>query len=90
MNDLNELLLAIARCGMEVNLKSSIYADACARIRELEVENERLLSLVCQWSESCTGRHGSQMQCVESLDDHVGVMRPTANDGAEQEAGLSQ
>lgn len=37
-----------------------------ARIRELEAENELLLSLVCQWSESCTGRHGSQVQCVES------------------------
>jgi len=36
------------------------------RIAELEAENERLLSLVCQWSENCTGRHGSQSQCVEA------------------------
>ena len=36
------------------------------RIRELEAENERLLSLCQRWSESCTGRHGSQTQCVES------------------------
>lgn len=35
-----------------------------ARIAQLEAENGRLLSLVCQWSENCTGRHGSQMQCV--------------------------
>ena len=34
MNDLNELILDIARCGMEVNLKSSI----CERILELEAE----------------------------------------------------
>lgn len=41
-------------------------AERDQRIRELEAENERLLSLVRQWSESCTGRHGSQSQCVES------------------------
>jgi hypothetical protein len=40
-----------------------------SRIRELEAENERLLSLVCQWSESCTGRNGSQAQCVEATAD---------------------
>jgi len=33
-------------------------------VAALEAENERLLSQVCQWSESCTGRHGSQEQCV--------------------------
>jgi hypothetical protein len=34
------------------------------RIAALEAENERLLSLSQRWSEGCTGRHGSQEQCV--------------------------
>jgi len=42
------------------------HAKLLRKYRELEADNERLLSLVCQWSESCTGRHGSQMQCVET------------------------
>jgi hypothetical protein len=42
-----------------------------ARIRELETENERLLSLCQTWSESCTGRHGSQTQCVTSMETSV-------------------
>ena len=47
-------------------VKFADYDAAQARIRELEAENERLLSLTIRWSKSCTGRHGSQSQCVES------------------------
>jgi len=43
-----------------------LYEAALARIRTLEAENERLLSLCQTWSERCTGRHGSQMQCTAS------------------------
>lgn len=45
-------------------VKASHALQMAARIVDLEAENEKLLSLCQTWSESCTGRHGSQMQCV--------------------------
>jgi hypothetical protein len=48
-----------------------LYEAALARISALEAENERLLSLCQTWSESCTGQHGSQMQCVTQASGEV-------------------
>lgn len=49
-----------------------------ARIRELEAENEQLMSLCQRWSEHCTGRHGSQTQCVEILSAECKEQSPHA------------
>jgi hypothetical protein len=48
-----------------VTIPVSEYVAKLKRMDALETENERLMSLCQQWSESCTGRHGSQSQCVE-------------------------
>jgi hypothetical protein len=51
-------------CDANVKMRQEQEAFYVERIAQLEAENERLMSQVCQWSEACTGRNGSQMQCV--------------------------
>lgn len=47
-------------------------SELIALCERYEADNERLLSLCQRWSEGCTGRHGSQQQCItpETACDH--------------------
>jgi hypothetical protein len=51
------------RCATTTHVITDADCPHC-RIRELEAENERLMSLCQRWSEACTGCNGSQQQCV--------------------------